>query len=163
MVFEGRIWQLFNRKTSIFVLMKEASRVKFYLVKFFFLGIALLQVSAATLVFTRNPQNPKTVAVSFILFALCLIFVSLHLLVANKIKKVAVSKKKISVVDAGNVRSYDWADVKEVKYLPLVNMYRVAFKKRKSRVYFLPPTNGKSLFGNFSVKQDFVPKKVGKT
>jgi hypothetical protein len=140
--------------------MEEASRVKFYLVKYFFLANAVLQWIASVLIFSQSTESPKRKAVSFILFALSLIFVSLHFMVASKIKKVAVSKKKMTVVDK-KMKSYDWDEVKQVKFIPFINMYCAVIKKKR-KIYFLPPNNSKSLFGMFSEKQDFIPKKISK-
>jgi len=99
--------------------------------------------------------------VSFILLAAGLVFISLHFMIASDIKKVAISKKKISIVDKGKVKSYHWEEVKSIKFIPFINMYR-AYLKKKRKVYFLPPNNSEALFGMFIGKQDFIPKKVGK-
>ena len=142
--------------------MAEANRAKFFLVKFFFAGNALLLLVASTLFFLQNSESPKGKAVSFILLAAGLVFVSLHFMIASDIKEVAISKKKISIADKGKVKSYHWADVKSIKFIPFINMYR-AYIKKKRKVYFLPPNNSEVLFGMFIGKEDFIPKKVGKT
>jgi hypothetical protein len=141
--------------------MAEATRAKFFLVKYFFLGNALLLLTASTLFFLQNSESPKGKAVSFILSAAGLVFISLHFMIASDIKKVAISKKKISIVDKGKVKSYHWEEVKSIKFIPFINMYR-AYLKKKRMVYFLPPNNSEALFGMFIGKQDFIPKKVGK-
>jgi hypothetical protein len=72
-----------------------------------------------------------------------------------------VSKKKIVVLYPHKTKSYEWSEVKEVKFLPFLNMYYLKIKG-KSRIYFLPTNDSEALFGLFSSKADFIPKKVSK-
>ena len=138
----------------------EEGRVKFFLVKYFFLGNSILPAVAALLLITQFGDSPKNRSVAFILLALSFIFLSLHFLVAAKIKKVAVSKKKLTIIGQ-KPKSYEWAEVKEIKFLPFVNMYSVKLKKKRI-VYFLPPNGTVSLFGLFPAEQEFIPKKASK-
>lgn len=140
--------------------MEEANPVKFYLVKYFFLANATLLALATFLLAVQFGDSPKNRSVAFILLALSFIFLSLHFLVAAKIQKVAVSKKKLTIIGQ-KPKSYEWAEVKEIKFLPFVNMYSVKLKKKRI-VYFLPPNGTVSLFGLFSAEQEFIPKKASK-
>jgi hypothetical protein len=142
--------------------MKEANPVKFYLAKYFFLAIGLLQGLAAVLLLLNVGNSPKTRFTAFVLFTLAMIFVSLHLLVSAKLKRVAISKKKIAVIDYQKVKRYEWSDVKAMKFFPFLNLYSLKLKGKKSKVYFLPTENSQSLFGIFNPPADFAPKKVSK-
>ncbi len=142
--------------------MKEANPVKFYLAKYFFLAIGLLQGLAATLLLFNVGRSPKTQFTAFVLFTLAMIFVCLHLMVSSKLKRVAISKKKIAVIDHQKVKRYEWSDVKTMKFFPFLNVYSIKLKGKKSKVYFLPTENSQSLFGIFNPSEEFIPKKVSK-
>ncbi|MCW5910404.1 MAG: hypothetical protein KIT62_04990 [Cyclobacteriaceae bacterium] len=140
--------------------MKEATPVKFYLARYFFLALSALQGLASALMLLQFGDSPKARFVSFALFTLALIFLSLHLLVSKNIKRVALSKKKIAVINPHKVKSYDWSDVKNIKLIPFLNMYSLKLKGKKNKIYFLATGNTQALFGIFSADSDLIPKKV---
>ncbi len=141
--------------------MEEPNRFKFYLAKYFFLALSVLQGLAAMLLLLQFEDAPKNRSAVFVFFALSMIFLSLHFLLSNKIKRVAINKKKVTVLYPHKTKAYNWVDVKEIKFLPFLNMYSLKIKG-KSRLYFLPSNNSEVLFGLFSTKADFIPKKVSK-
>ena len=142
--------------------MKEANPVKFYLAKYFFLAIGVLQGLVALLLFLNMGPSPKTRFTAFVLFTLAMIFVSLFMLTGSKIKRVAISKKKLAVMDNQKVKRYSWDDVKMMKFIPFLNMYCMKLKGKKSKIYFLPTGNSETLFGLFNTNSDLVAKKVSK-
>jgi hypothetical protein len=139
--------------------MEEANPVKFYLARYFFLALSALQGLATALILLQFGDSPKNRFVAFALFTLALIFFSLHLLIANRIKRVAIGKKKIAVINPANVKSYDWSDVKSVKLIPFFNMYSLKLKGKR-KIYFLPTTNTAAVFGLFSSESELIPKRV---
>lgn len=139
--------------------MKEASRTKFYVAKYFLLAVGFIQALAAMLVYLNQTNSAKTSVAIFILMALSLISISLYMLAATKLKRVAISKKKLAVIDRQQIKRYHWDEVKSMKYLPFLNLYCLKLKGRKSRVYFLPVTNSESLFGLFNTAAIQMPKK----
>ncbi len=142
--------------------MKEASRVKFYLAKYFFLALSTLQGLAAVLMTIQFEDTVKNRSVVFVFATFCMIFFSLHLLISEKIKRVAISKKKISIILRDKIKSYNWSEVKEVKYLPFLNIYSFKLKGKANRIYFLPNEQSGALFGFLSTNADFIPKKISK-
>ncbi len=139
--------------------MEEANPVKFYLARYFFLALSAFQGLAAALMLLQFGDSPKNKFVAFALFTLALIFFALHLLIAPRIKRVALSKKKIAVINPAKVKSYDWEEVKSVKLIPFLNMYCLKLKGKR-KIYFLPTTNTAAVFGLFSAASDLIPKKV---
>jgi len=139
--------------------MEEANPVKFYLARYFFLALSALQGLASALILLQFGDSPKNRFVAFALFTLALIFFSLHLLIANRIKRVAIGKKKIALINPTNVKSYDWSDVKSVKLIPFFNMYSLKLKGKR-KIYFLPTTNTATVFGLFSSESELIPKRV---
>ncbi|MBL7860003.1 MAG: hypothetical protein JNJ65_02495 [Cyclobacteriaceae bacterium] len=140
--------------------MEEANPVKFYLARYFFLALSALQGLATALMLLQFGDSPKNRFAAFALFTLALIFFSLHLLVSKNIKRVAISKKKIAVINPSKVKNYDWSEVKSVKLIPFLNMYSLKLKGKKSKIYFLPASNTEAMFGIFSSDSELIPKKV---
>jgi len=141
--------------------MKEASLVKFYVVRYFFLAFGLLQGLAAIMLLTQFQDSPKNRFAVFVFFSLGLILFSVHFLVFTKVKRVALSKKKIMVIAGYRTKTYDWDDVKDLKLMPFLNMYSLKLKGKK-RIYFLPAHDSAALFGMFVAESEFVPKKMSK-
>jgi len=141
--------------------MKEASLVKFYFVRYFFLAFGLLQGLAATMLFLQFQDTPKNRFAIFVFFTLAMILFSVHFLVFSNVKRVAMSKKKISVILGHRTKQYDWDDVKELKLIHFLNMYSLKLKGKK-RFYFLPAHDSAALFGLFPNEPEFLPKKMSK-
>jgi hypothetical protein len=138
--------------------MEEANTVKYYLARYFFLALSVLQVLAATLILFQYGDTEKNRTAVFVMMTLAMIFFSLHLLLATKLKRVAVSKKKLAIIRPHKVKEYTWSDVKDLKLIPFLNMYRLKLKGKKSTIYFLPFSDTSALFGIFT-GSGLLPKK----
>jgi|SRR6478736_4621362 hypothetical protein len=129
--------------------MKEASPVKYYFAKYFFLALGLLQWIVASLIFFRSGSSPKSQFAVFVFFTLGLILISVFLMLASKIKRVALSKKKVAIIGPYETHRYEWPDVKSVKFIPLFNVYRMKIKGKKGKIYFLPSEDAEAIYGLF--------------
>jgi len=125
--------------------MKEASYVKFYVAKYFFLAFGLLQWLICGLILFRNGNIPRSQFAAFVFFTLGLILVSIFMVVSNKIKRVAVGKNRITVFGRQE-EHYEWPEVKSLKNVPYLNAYRLKIKGHK-RIYFFPDHLSEPLFG----------------
>ncbi len=141
--------------------MEEPNRFKFYLAKYFFLALSVLQGLAVLLFLLQFEDTPKNRSAVFVFAAFTMICLSLHFLFSHKIRRVAISKKKVTVLFPHKTKSYHWDGVKQIKFLPFLNMYSIKLKG-KDRIYFLSDQNSEALFGLFTAKTDFLPKKVSK-
>jgi len=141
--------------------MKEASLVKFYFVRYFFLAFGSLQGLAATMLLLQFQDTPKNRFAIFVLFTLAMILFSVHFLVFSNVKRVAMSKKKITVIFGHRTKQYDWDDVKELKLIHFLNMYSIKIKGKK-KFYFLPAHDTAALFGLFPNEPEFLPKRMSK-
>ena|SRR5579872_2087437 len=141
--------------------MKEASLVKFYFVRYFFLAFASLQALTATTLLLQFQDTPTNRFAAFVFFTVAMILFSVHFLVFSNVKRVAMSKKKISVIYGHRTKQYDWDNVKELKLINFLNMYSLKLKGKK-RIYFLPAHDSAALFGLFSDEPEFFPKKMSK-
>lgn len=128
--------------------MKEASPVKFYFAKYFFLAFGLLQWSCGMLLFLRG-EAEKNKRAALIFFVLGLMFVALYFLIAAKLKRVAISKKRVTIIDNDKTDHYEWPEVKSIKLVPYFNLYKLKLRGKKERIYFLPDHNVEPLFGIF--------------
>ncbi|MBS1505004.1 MAG: hypothetical protein JSS79_00040 [Bacteroidetes bacterium] len=139
--------------------MKEANLVKFYFVRYFFLAFGLLQGMAATSMLMQFQASPKNRFAFFVFFTLALILFSAHFFFFSKLKRVALSKKKIAIIYGHRTKQFDWNQVKELKLIPYVSMYSLKLKG-KNKIYFLPAHDSSAIFGMFHAEPEFIPKKV---
>jgi len=133
--------------------MKEASLVKYYFAKYFFLALGLLQWFIGIILFIRNGHLPKTQFAVFVFFTLGLVCLSLFSVIAPKIKRVAIGKKKIAVINSYATQEYEWPDIKSIRFMPLFNIYRMKVRGRKGKIYFLPTQESEVIYGIFSSGQ----------
>ncbi len=143
--------------------MKEASPVKYYFAKYFFLAFGLLQWSCGMVLFLRGEaeKNRKT---ALIFFIIGLTFMALYFAIATRLKRVSIGKKRIAVIDHDKTELYEWPEVKSIKAVPYFNLYKLKLRGKKDRIYFLPDQNAEPLFGFFSNEPELaqVLKKRGK-
>ena len=142
--------------------MKEANLFKYYFARYFFLAFAAMQAVAAVVLLLRFQDSPKNRFAIFVFFTLAMILISIHLIVFSKVKRVAVSKKKIAVITSYKLKQYNWDEVKELKLLPFLNMYSLKLKGKKNRIYFLPTHDSGALFGLFAGDPDFLKERLSK-
>ncbi len=140
--------------------MEEANLVKYYLARYFFLALSVLQGLATALILLQLEDSHKKDIAALLMFTAAMVFFSLHLLIASKIKRVIISKKKLAVINPRKVKEYDWSDVKAIKLMPFVNMYSLKLKGKRNTIYFLPSTDTSAMFGTFSSHSDLIPKKA---
>ncbi|MBS1544139.1 MAG: hypothetical protein JST14_10930 [Bacteroidetes bacterium] len=142
--------------------MKEASPVKYYFAKYFFLAFGLLQWSCGMLLFLqRDIEKSRNAALVFFLTGLvCLI---LYFAIAHRFRRVAFGKNRIAVFSHDGIEHYEWPEVKWIKPVPYFNVYRLKLKGRKDKIYFLPDQNVAPLYGIFtghSSVSELVKKRV---
>ena len=143
--------------------MKEASPVKYYFAKYFFLAFGLLQWLGGTLLFLQGDVE-KNKRAALIFFIIGLLFIALYFEIAAKLKRVSIGKKRIVVIEKDKTEHYEWPEVKSIKAVPYFNLYKLRLRGKKERIYFLPNQNVEPLFGIFPHKPELaqVLKKKGK-
>jgi hypothetical protein len=134
--------------------MKEASRVKFYFAKYFFLAFGVLQWICGMLLFLGGDAD-KNKRVALLFFLIGLAFVALYFFIATRLKRVAIGKKRIMVIDEDKTEHFEWSEVKSIKVVPYFNLYALKLRGRKERIYFLPQENSEPLFGLFIEQPEF--------
>src|SRR5689334_2417481 len=117
--------------------MKEASRVKFYFAKYFFLAFGVLQWICGMLLFLSGDAD-KNKRVALLFFLIGLTFVALYFFIATRLKRVAIGKKRIMVIEDDKTEHFEWSEVKSIKAVPYFNLYALKLRGRKERIYFLP-------------------------
>jgi hypothetical protein len=139
--------------------MKEASLVKYYFTKYFFLAFGLLLVFIGGIIFLNQGETLKGQFAATVFFTLGLIFISLFLTVSSRLKRVAIGKKKIAVICPYKTYRYEWDDIKSLRLMPAFNLYCMKIKGKKDKIYFLPTEESQALFGLFAPSSELVFKK----
>jgi len=127
--------------------MIEANPFKFYLAKYFFLAFALIQWLLSIIILMRFEFTSKTFFVALIFVTLGLLFFFLFLIVTDKIRRVAIGKNKIVVIEGERNIRFAWPEVKSLKIIPFLNLYRLKIKGKRNSIYFFPSRNIDPAFG----------------
>lgn len=126
--------------------MREASRTKFYFAKYFFLAFGLLQWLCGFLIL-RESTTDKSKAAALLFFSLGMVMLALHILIAPRLKRVAIGKNRIAVIAHGQTTHYEWPEVKWIRPVPMVNVYKLKLRGKKERIYFLPEQQEDPVYG----------------
>ena len=129
--------------------MKEASVAKYYFAKYFFLAFGTLQWAIAFIFLLKQGDTFKGQYAAFIFFTLGLLLMSVYILFTSNMRRVAVSKKKVEVTANGRTKSYDWDEIKSVRFLPMFNLYKMKIRGKKGIIYFLPTEQSEVIYGLF--------------
>jgi len=121
--------------------MVEASPLKFYFAKYFFLAFGLLQWLLAGTILITYPFSPKNFFGILIFFTIGLLFIFAFTVISDKIRRVAVGKNKIVIIEGNRNVRFEWPEVKSLKIIPLFNLYRLKIKGKKGSIYFFPSHN----------------------
>ena len=76
-----------------------------------------------------------------------LVFFFIFLLISDKIKRVAVGKNKIVVIEGDKNMRFDWPEVKSLKLIPYFNLYKLKIRGKRNPIYFFPSKNVDPAFG----------------
>jgi hypothetical protein len=127
--------------------MVEASPIKFYFAKYFFLVFGILQWLVSFIILFKYPFEAKTFFASLIFFTIGLIFIFLFSFVSEKIRRVAVGKNKIVVFEGDRNVRFEWPEVKSLKIVPFFNLYKLKIRGKRGSIYFFPSHNIDPAFG----------------
>ena len=127
--------------------MVEANPVKFYLAKSFFLAMALVQWLVAAVVLIRFQLDAKNFFVGLLFIVLGSAFFSIFLILNSKVKRVAVGKNKIVVIEGDRNLRFEWPEVKSLSLVPIFNVYKLKLKGKRDPIYFFPSKNVIAAFG----------------
>jgi hypothetical protein len=129
--------------------MKEASLVKYYFAKYFFLAFGLLQWTISVSFLINHGSTAKGQWSAFLFFTTGLILMSIQIVFATRLKRVAITKKKLVVFSNGCEYRYEYDDVKSLRFVPAFNIYRMKIRGRKGQIYFLPCEESEVIYGLF--------------
>lgn len=121
--------------------LKQASPVKFYFAKFFFLGFSFLLWAVSVALALNFENSPKNTAAIFIFISLGCIFFVVFFFLMEVMRRVAIGKDKVVVIELGKNLTLQWQDIKSIKLIPVFNIYKMRLKTRKKPIYFLPSKN----------------------
>ncbi|HEY0652912.1 MAG TPA: hypothetical protein VGD65_07280 [Chryseosolibacter sp.] len=115
--------------------------------KFFFLAMAVIQWLVATVILIRFQFDSKNFFVATLFIVLGAIFFSIFLILQAKIKRVAVGKNKIVVIEGDRNLRFEWPEVKSLSLVPVFNVYKLKLKGKREPIYFFPSKNVIAAFG----------------
>jgi hypothetical protein len=127
--------------------MVEANPAKFYLAKYFFLAFAIIQFLVASLLLIRFGLTSKVFFVSLVFFVLGILSMILNAIINTKIRRVAVGKNKIVIIEGDRNVRFTWPEVKSVRLIPFFNLYKLRIKGKRNPIYFFPSRNIDPAFG----------------
>lgn len=127
--------------------MIEANPVKFYFAKYVFLAFAIIQWSVGGIIIFNRDFTARNFFVALIFFTLGLISLFLFSVVNDKIRRVAIGKNKIVVLEGHRNIRFEWPEVKSLKIVPFFNLYKLKIKGKKGNIYFFPSQNIEATFG----------------
>jgi hypothetical protein len=127
--------------------MVEANPVKFYLAKYFFLAFAVIQMLVGVTLLGEFGRSNKVFFVAILLFMLSMIFLFVFFVVSQKVRRVAVGKNKIVVIEGERNMRFSWPEVKSLKVIPVFHLYKLKIRGRKKSIYFFPSKNIDPAFG----------------
>ena len=130
--------------------MVEASPLKFYFAKYFFLAFGLLQWLASALLLISFPVTAKNFFAVLVLFTIGSLFIVTFTVISDRIRRVAVGKNKIVVIDGDRNTRFEWPEVKSLRIVPFFNLYKLRIKGKKLPIYFFPSHNIDPAFGLLS-------------
>ena len=102
--------------------MIEANPVKYFVARYFFLALCLMQWLIAAVIFFTYPATLKNEYASLVFFTMGAILMVVYLIIKEKIRRVAVSKKKIVVINGSKKQKIDWNEVRSLNLVPFLNM-----------------------------------------
>lgn len=121
--------------------LRQANPIKFYLAKYFFLAFGLLQLTAAAVLAYQFGNTPKNASVSFLLICMGSVLIVTFFFLNGSIKRVAVGKNRIVVIEGGKNLRVEWPQVRSIKLVPIFNIYKLQLKNRRTPIYFFPSKN----------------------
>ena len=131
--------------------LKQASPVKFYFAKYFFLGFGLLQWTVASILFLRFENTPKNTSASFIFLCLGSVLLVIFFFLKSCMRRVAIGKNRIVVIEGRKNLRVEWSEVKSIELIPIFNLYKLRIKTRRTPIYFFPSKNIEPAYDLFAM------------
>jgi hypothetical protein len=127
--------------------MIEANPLKFYVAKYFFLAFAVFQFLASAFIVFEYDLTVTTFFIALLFMAFAVAFMLFYFIISNKIRRVAIGKNKIVVIERDRNIRFSFPDVKSVKVIPVFNLYRLKIRGKRT-IYFFPSSNLDPAFGS---------------
>jgi len=125
--------------------MVEANPVKFYLAKYFFLALALIQFATGAILFYLDEINLINLSIISLFIVLGIVAVVFYSIVSDKIKRVAIGNNKFVILQEDvNIR-FGYPDIKSWRIVPFINLCKVRIKGKKGSIYFFLAGNIRAL------------------
>ena len=118
--------------------MTEANPVKFYVAKYFFLAFAIVLILVGVVILIRFEETPRNSLFALAFLTLGIILIFIYFVVNDRIRRVAIGKNKIVVIEGNRNIRFSWPEVKSLKIIPFLKIYRLRIKGKHNTIYFFP-------------------------
>jgi hypothetical protein len=108
---------------------------------------AFIQWLVAAILLIQFTFSNKNFFISLFFVTLGLAFFYIFLVVNDKVKRVAVGKNKIVIIEGDRNSRFSWPEVKSLKIIPFFNLYKLKLRGKKNTIYFFPSKNIDPAFG----------------
>jgi len=121
--------------------MVEANPVKYYFAKYFFLGLTIFQWLLSVIILFQRPFSAQLFFVALLFLTIGSVCFVFFMVITDKMRRVAVGKNKLVVIEGNRNVRFGWPEVKSLKLVPYFNLYRLKLRGKKGFIYFFPSQN----------------------
>jgi hypothetical protein len=101
-------------------------------------------------IFFQYEFGPKSFFIALVFFTFGMISFTAYLLITERVRRVAIGKNKIIVTEGDRNMRFEWPEVKSLKVIPYLNLYKLKLKGKRGYIYFFPSQNIDPAFGLLS-------------
>jgi hypothetical protein len=101
-------------------------------------------------IFFQYEFGPKSFFIALVFFTFGMISFTAYLLITERVRRVAIGKNKIIITEGDRNMRFEWPEVKSLKVIPYLNLYKLKLKGKRGYIYFFPSQNIDPAFGLLS-------------
>src|SRR5688572_12994772 len=112
----------------------EANPLQFYVKKYSLLAISIALGAGCFPLYEKAGDIFAAIALALTGVLVFLVFI----LFKDRLKRIAISRTKILIIEANRETEYEWTDVEYIRLSRFMSLYKIKFKCFSSSFYFLP-------------------------
>jgi hypothetical protein len=116
--------------------MFEANPLKFYLAKYILLVVALVLWSIGAVLLYLDELTLPNLALDGLFILTGLFLIGLFLRFSSRLKRVAVGKNKLIILEGHENIRFEWPEIKSLRIVPFFNLCKIKLRGKKGTFYF---------------------------
>lgn len=116
--------------------MFEANPLKFYLAKYILLVVALVLWSIGAVLLYLDEFTLPNLALDGLFILTGLFLIGLFLRFSSRLKRVAVGKNKLIILEGHENIRFEWPEIKSLRIVPFFNLCKIKIRGKKGTFYF---------------------------